>query len=371
MVRSETRRLVLLVLLVTSSTGCVDASGSDLDSASAVMPARSAGSSPRLPSIVPPTLSVRVPDSIDGTGRLDVAQPLQAFIDGVPDGRVVEFPPLAIFRLGEALLIDGRRNLVLKGNGATLTGEGCEVADSLIVVGRTEPSRAIEIRGFRLQGSNDRGGTPDAYEPGCEYQMGVAVYGSRDVEIFNTTIADVNGDCLYVGPGEGGAWSDGIWFHESSCTRTGRMGVAIVAGRNVTVERVKLDDIAILVFDIEPNDPGGGGRYVAFQDNTIGTYGHSSRYTGYFFAANGNEDAVIANVVVSNNLVTEGTLKTLVGNRNRRNIVMRNNTARVASGGPVMRFTGVRGVTVSRNVQPLHGGELAEFNDCTDVTYDG
>jgi hypothetical protein len=36
-----------------------------------------------------------------------------------------------------------------------------------------------------------------------------------------------------------------------------------------------------------------------------------------------------------------------------------------------MRFEGTIGVTVRDNQQPLTGGELASFTDCSEVDYDG
>ena len=200
----------------------------------------------------------------------------------------------------------------------------------------------------------------------------MAIYRSRGIELSNVDISRVNGDCVYIGGvGSPLTWSQDIWYRDSSCIGNGRMGVAIVAGKAVYVERVRFDDIAILVFDIEPNVASGGARDVYLRDNTIGSYGHSSVYTGYFFAANGNSDAIVDNVVISRNVVEDGTLKTLIEKPNRRNIVVQGNTSRVTTGGPVMRFTGVSGVTVTGNVQPLSSGELASFTSCTNVTYDG
>ena len=202
--------------------------------------------------------------------------------------------------------------------------------------------------------------------------MGVAIYRSRGIELDNVDVSRVNGDCLYIGgTGSPLTWSEDIWYHDSSCDGNGRMGVAVVAGKAVTIERVSFDRISIIVLDIEPNVASGGARDVYFRDNTIGTFGHSSVYTGYFFGANGNSDAIVDNVVISRNVVEDGTLKTLIEKPNRRNIVMQGNTSRVTTGGPVMRFTGVSGVTVTGNVQPLSSGELASFTSCTNVTYDG
>ncbi len=49
-------------------------------------------------------------------------------------------------------------------------------------------------------------------------------------------------------------WADGVRIHDSTIEGTGRMGVSITDGaRNVVVEHNDLDQIALYVFDIEPN----------------------------------------------------------------------------------------------------------------------
>ena len=300
---------------------------------------------------------------------------MQAFVNSVPDGSTISFPAGARYLLGgNGLILDGRNNLLFDGNGATLKSTGCAVSDSTFVIGQSRPSSGITIRNLDLIGDNNRAGTSSSYQVGCEYQMGVAVYQSRDIDISNVSMSLMNGDCVYIAErtsGGGTVWSDGITFHDSVCQGIGRMGVAVVGGKNVTVERVAFDRIAIHVFDIEPNVASGGARTLRFRDNSVGSFGHSSIYTGYFFAANGNGDAMVEDVVVSGNTVNNGTLKTLLEKPNRRSIVVRDNTSKVATRGPVMFFTGVSGVTVTGNRQPLSSGGLAKFTSCTNVTYDG
>ncbi len=208
--------------------------------------------------------------------------------------------------------------------------------------------------------------------------MGSTIKGASNVELDRVDITRVKGDCVYLGLSPSGVWASDVWYHDSSCDLTGRQGVAIVAGSDFRTERVSFDKIAINVLDIEPNDGRGGARNIVFDNNTVGTYSHSSQFVGFFFGANGSHDAVVDGVKVRNNVVTGKTLSTLVGDewtgysgqRNRRNITFTGNRSTVSTTwGPVLKFRHVDGVTVSGNTQPLSNGELATFVDSTGVTY--
>ena len=48
----------------------------------------------------------------------------------------------------------------------------------------------------------------------------------------------------------------------------------------------------------------------------------------------------------------------------RENFSVTNNTGQTAVAGPSLRFTEVRGVTVTGNKQPLSSGELASCSGC-------
>ena len=57
--------------------------------------------------------------------------------------------------------------------------------------------------------------------------MGVAIYRSTDVELDRVNIKNVNGDCVYIGGyGSPMVSSKDVWYHDSRCDGTGRMGVA-------------------------------------------------------------------------------------------------------------------------------------------------
>ena len=189
-------------------------------------------------------------------------------------------------------------------------------------------------------------------------------------------MSHVFGDCLYVGIGASGRWGAGIRYHHSTCELNGRQAIAVVAGRRVLVEHVHFDGIGMNVLDIEPNSGRGGALRIVFRDNTVGTYGHSSMYRSFFFAANGSHRAPVRQLVVRDNVVTGGTLATLVGDeytgyggqRNRRRITfVGNRSTAVARWGPVLTFKHADGIRLWRNRQRVENGHLVSFIDCTGV----
>jgi hypothetical protein len=170
----------------------------------------------------------------------------------------------------------------------------------------------------------------------------------------------VGGDGLYLS-GIAPAWPESVWFHDSQVISCGRMGVAVVAGRDVTIERVAFGTVGYGVFDIEPNDTRQGATDVVFRDNSVEVWGE------FFAAANGAPGSEVRGVTVSDNVVARSSLLTIIITRRREDIVVTGNTSLVAAEGPIFRFAHVDGLTVTDNVQPLTSGSLFQIRDSTGV----
>jgi hypothetical protein len=310
---------------------------------------------------VPPLASVAVlvvPDSVDATGATDASAALAAFIDAAPDGATISFPAAGRYRLDSGLRLVDRRGLTFDGNGATLlaTGTSGEPGSSPFLV---DGGADITIRNLVLLGSNPDADTANAHHADRQNQGGVNAYGVRGLALEALTIRETWGDCVYLGA-DGATWWERVTFRDSTCERNGRMGVAIVAARDVVVERVRFDAIALFPFDIEPDADTGGAIGVAFQDNSVGTYGRSNLFTPYFFAAEGAAGAPVRDVTVTRNRVTGGTLASAADRPNRSDFTFTDNESLVPAEGPVLRFAGVDGLTLSGNIQPLASGPLEE-----------
>ena len=197
------------------------------------------------------------------------------------------------------------------------------------------------------------------------------------------TIEQVRSECLYVDAGGPDyTWADGVWFHDSTCGRNGRMGVAIAAANDVMVERIRFSDIGMFVLDIEPYDVRGGATRVTFRANTVERYGLSPLQTQWFVAAEGVPGSLVEGLTVTGNRVlagaprspntaTEAGLATTIRVARRRQIVFTDNTTTVEGRGPALFFAHIDGLTVSGNVQPLTHGSIASFVDCEAVNLNG
>jgi hypothetical protein len=303
----------------------------------------------------PTPAGIPVPATVDSTGATNATPALLTFLRSVPDGSTVVFKAGGTYRLDTAFEFALRHNLTLEGNGATLKANG-DGHTSLIVLDRDS---GTIIRNFKLVGNSP---TPGIFIDTIQWSYGLNIWNSTATEISGMTISAVGGDCLYVG-----SWSDGIWFHDNHCISVGRMGIAIVAGRNVTVERNALDSIGYGVFDIEPNASTEGASNVKFLNNTVGKL-NQIRGKRFFFGAGGATAAIINGVTVSGNTVANSSIESSVTSTGRRqNIVFTNNRGGLAESGPLLVFAHVDGLTVTGNVQPVTSGVLVSITDCTRV----
>ena len=358
--------------------GC--ASGSEVPATD--RPGRPHESSPATLQPAASVSPVMVPPSIDATGTDDVSEALNAFIADVPDGSRIEFAVRGEYRLSRGLEVWDRKSLVFQGNGATLALAGSD-RSVLEIMGSSE----IVVRDLSIEGDNVDAGTADAYHPeGQEFSHGIAVKGSHDVEIIDVTINGVWGDGIFIGvPGQAFAdWSSGVWIRDCTIERNGRMGVVVNAGRDVIVERVHFDEIAMSVFDIEPDDLAEGAEDVTFRDNTVGSYGHTSQYPAGLLEASGLDGALVRSIDLSGNEVTgspsgfDGTMlgiHTRIDARRTQDIWITDNVGvGTADGsklsGSVLDLAHIDGLTVTRNLQPLATGQLVLIRDSTDVVSD-
>jgi hypothetical protein len=324
-----------------------------------------------------------VPSTIDSTGSSDVSGALATWIKAQPDGSTMVFKAGGTYRVDTALRVEGRNNLVFDGNGSTLRIAGCSVEDSAFLL-QSAPSVGTVIKNFTIVGDNAAAGSTSAFVAGCESQMGVAIYGAKNTEITNVTITNVRAECVYIdaggSPRGAGAWADGVNFHDSNCRLNGRMGVAIAAANNVTIQRVAFSRIGISVLDIEPYMYNGGGTNVALVDNTISGFASSPTYTGWLFesSAYNMTTTIVHDITVARNRITLGGTNsantsnpaglTIKARTSRwRNFSIVDNVSTASGGGPTMYFEHADGVTVTGNTQAISSGTLVWTSDCTSL----
>lgn len=325
--------------------------------------------------------TVAVPSSVDATGTRDASPALHAFLRTVPDRSVVTFKAGGIYRLDRGIFLSNRHHLVLDGKGATLRAGGPStlIAASPILIDGANSN--IVIRNFTIEGNNPRVDA-DQYDPSQENQQGIAIYGGSRIEIAGNLIRYTHGDGIYASLKDTtGTWADRIWIHDNRLARIGRSGITFNAVSNGLVERNRLNQIGMFVFNVEPDTSAQGARKITYRNNTILSYGLTPRFTSWFFAsANYNvaPGAVVDGITITGNRVTTGApsttntphaggLATWIGRPRVKNVVFANNTTTKAGRGPVLVFEHVDGLTVTGNQQPLSGGSLMRISDSTGV----
>jgi hypothetical protein len=299
---------------------------------------------------------------IDATGATDVTADLQALFDRTPDGGVVSLEAGADYRVDGTLVVQERHNLTIEGNGARIfaTTTGDRVRSHLRIVGGS----GFDIRSLEIEGANPHAGLSDrAYVPELEGQHGIRLEGVTDVELDRVRIHDTYGDHVLVGRHEGDRrWSEQVWIHDSTFARSGRQGIAVVAGRDIVIERNSFTDMRRATVDLEPTARSWGAENVHILDNEVGP----GRLL--FIAAAGS--GPVNRVIVARNTLRGRILSVWVlaeeGAR-RRHVWVVDNTTDTPAANP-LRFRRVDGVIVHGNRQPLLATRaLVEATDSCDV----
>jgi hypothetical protein len=296
-----------------------------------------------------------VPSSVPSECGTDATSQILTWIGSVPDGSTVSLGSGACYRIEGSLELRGRR-LTIEGNGATFRSFNAPEDQRAML--RLWNSN-ITLRNLSIVGSYAKGGT---FTPGLEHAHGIDLRGTSAV-IENTSISDVGGDCVYFGLGN--SRSSGA-VRESSCQGTGRNGVSVTAGENISVEHVDTSRIGYIAFDVEPNSSSGSGAAgVVFGLNTIGSFSMKA------FTVIGN--APVANLMFASNRVVGQGLKIGVANGayRPRDLTITGNSSDTAAAPAAMNVDGVEGLTVNANRVPLMSGAMADVEGSCGVSVSG
>lgn len=220
------------------------------------------------------------------------------------------------------------------------------------------------------------------YDKRFEGQHGIAVYGTRGVQVTGCTVRNTRGDLLHLARGEDVPGNDRPWT--TNVTAVGNM---FVNGARHGLCTQGVDELAFglnivhntghATWDAEPSfdngaDVGNDTTNVSFTDNWAGTSGL------LFVAAAGHGD--VSHVTVARNHIFGDSLDILIqdeaGGR-RRDWNVTDNVADKSMGNPnrgaVIAYR-VDGLTVTGNVQPMNKGRTmyaAVAHDCTGITVSG
>ena len=316
-----------------------------------------------------------------------------AFLKTVPDGSIVDFPATTYSVV--SILLEGRKNLVLRGNGTKLrlTGPGLNSgAQEAAFLLRN--CQNIQITGtWDVTGGNQN--NPNVFAPGHENQHVLALSGwynsppCERIEMTGVTANEILTDLAYIEGqnGDARAPSKEVWVHHNKGRVIGRMPLAAINTLDVIFEDNDVDIIGGAAFDIEPNFVQEQVRRVQFRNNLIGRYGIGKEHPAFFVtdvATGSGLGSSVSDIFITGNK-TPGTIAgydgkprglhskfiSTGGNRHRNIVFSGNECTMPVSGGPsgdgVLYFNSVDGVTVRGNVQPLTSGSLLATPGCTGV----
>ena len=291
---------------------------------------------------------VFVPATIDFTGKTDVTNVLQAFIDNVDNDRIVRFHLNGRYRVDGTLFVTNKSSITFDGQNSTIfaTTRGNLERSQWWITG----GGGLIFRRFVVKGANPHAGTADnAYVAALEKQHGFRIEGVEGIELDHVTVTDVYGDFVYVARYIEDD-STNVWIHDSTFRRNGRQGIALVSVDGVIMERNVISDTRRGTIDLEPNGPNQSVTNAFIINNTVGV-------GRLFFIASHGKGPVSGIVISGNHLHKRAfTLDDVPPkNQRRQNWIISNNTSDATSYQRPLRFIDTDGVRVSGNTQPVSG----------------
>jgi hypothetical protein len=307
-----------------------------------------------------PATVLDVPADIASDCSADVTASLVRFLASVPDHSTIAFASNGCYRVEGTLEVVGRTGLVIDGRNATFraTATGDGQRSHWRFVGGSD----LTIQDLRIFGPRRESGTDAGFVPELQHQMGIDLLGVRGMRIFDVTVGDVHGDCLYVGADEDtGAWTRDVEVRGMVCSDAGRSGVSVTAGRGVEIADGVIARPELWGVDIEPNGGTTGAVEVRISANVF-TPGALPR--PFVQAVGSSGGGRVDGIAVYGNVVRGGTLQarfvpapgqrwsdvTFVGNTSDRAWLA--SSADGASGGAVVVAEDIDGITVEDNHQP-------------------
>jgi hypothetical protein len=288
-----------------------------------------------------------VPPSISSDCSVDTAAQISSWLATVPDGETARFSG-GCYRIEAVVEIDQRR-LTIDGGGATFRSYNApeDQRPFFRAAGST-----LTFKNMTLYGSYAAAGT---LTDSLQHAHGFDLRGTA-ATISNVTIRNVAGDCAYFGLGYDNTTRSSGAFTDSTCDGTGRNGVSVTAGDNVTVSGSRFSRIGYDGVDVEPNQAAGnwGATNVAVTGNSFATVALN--------ALSVVETGPEAKITLSGN-TSPGAMKIAVAAVGKtfwrpQGVTIRDNTG--ASGSVSVEH--VDGLAVSGNTGPVY------LSDCTGVT---
>jgi hypothetical protein len=266
---------------------------------SSARPGGSAPSPPGPPATTePPTPPpLTAPRPVCSISPADNHQAITAAIRACSSGSTVTFPRNATYHITDKIVVAGRTDLVIDGNGSTFT-KTSPYADGVwkpqwVLSGCTD----LVIRNMTVVGAfptNPRDGVP-----GNQFEPGINIAGCRTATVQDLTVRNVFGDCVLVLDPESAAISYNIRIERLTCHGPARHAVVPVGVVGFWLEESILSDIHYSGIDAEMDIAGQPIQDVHILNNTI---------TGFFISGfgvpvKGTTPGQVANIEIRGNTI--------------------------------------------------------------------
>lgn len=321
-------------------------------------------------------------NTIDATGVVDSTAGLNAWIAAQPNGTNATnraryiFPATATYKITTGLCIGNKSYVTIWGHAATSSAwlpsnstsyrdPGCTISFGSVVgsnvrsaflpghtytssgvVGYGKTVTDVVIQGFNINGNAS---TPGIFNISAETVSAFEVGKAVGLEITLNKAVSIPGDFVRF---RGDATvCDNVNVHHNWATTVGRNGASFVEGDTLSFDDNVIDRCGYYGFDVEPDDDTTLAYRVIdrvyVRRNRYGSFGSTSPYNGTFGAIANGTHSHVADIVVTDNLVTGSTYGTYSTSNQDRSLTMyigQNTSATTIGSDPR-----IQRVTISRN----------------------
>lgn len=204
---------------------------------------------------------------------------ITAAIAGCADGTTVRFPTGRTYHQTHAIVVEGRRNLVIDGNGSTFISSAPNESGASIYQARPN-WQIVEGVEVTLRNLTVRGNLPAGARgilAGNQYNAGIMIYGGDGIRIADVSVFSVFGEFVVSNPsgffhGKGaleGQVPRNVQIDRLSGASAARQCVAVTAARGFHLRDSTLRDCYQNGVDIEPDVAGEPVHDVHIVGNTI------------------------------------------------------------------------------------------------------
>jgi hypothetical protein len=254
----------------------------------------------------------------------------------------------------------------------------------------------VTVQNITLLGAHPRPGIYDGCHPSCdsEHAHGIHIEGGSNLVFDNVTMQNNQGDGLYI-QSFGTEQAIDIIMQNSTVISNGRMGLAVVSGRNISFLNMTYHNIAYSLVDMEPDWANPSFGVLNDIDNVYVDGGASTGWVGKFWdgsegtqafyigtpygGISGYNQPSISNITYKNYTVYDARYGVLFrtssgGGYRISNITFENNVGINTMGHYyAAECDYVDGLIVRNNTQPLSsiGIRYLYTSNCTSVSQSG